>query len=59
VLDSSGEMFGRADLNNNTYDLTILNILLIVNLATDTEVDTLFYSICLRGIDLKPHIFIR
>ncbi|XP_066368647.1 uncharacterized protein [Miscanthus floridulus] len=26
---------------------------------TDTQVDTLFYIICLRGIDLKPYIFIR
>jgi hypothetical protein len=29
----------------------------MVNLATDTKMDTLFYSICLRGIDLKPHIY--
>ena len=29
----------------------------MVNLAIDTQVDTLFYSICLREIVLKPHIY--
>ena len=29
----------------------------MVNFATYTQVDTLFYSICLCGIDLKPHIY--
>jgi hypothetical protein len=35
----------------------IFYILLMVNFTTYTQVDTLFYSICLCGIGLKPHIY--
>ena len=35
----------------------IFYILLMVNFATYTQVDTLFYSICLCGIGLKLHIY--
>ena len=35
----------------------IFYILLMVNFATYTQVDTLFYSICLRKIDKTIHIY--
>ena len=51
--------FVMATRSNLATDTQVDTLLLMVNLATDTQVDTLFYNICLREIDLKPHIFIQ